>query len=77
MYFFLLTDGRGWHNCVSDLRKIVEYHHENLIDMVYTRVRRPEFAAVLKHTTENEESSLRGRRHLEPNQKSEGILAEP
>ncbi|MFP3940915.1 MAG: hypothetical protein ACLF0P_11460 [Thermoanaerobaculia bacterium] len=54
MYFFLVTDGRGWHNRVSDLRKVVEYHHENLIDMVYTRVRLPDLAAAVKHITENE-----------------------
>jgi hypothetical protein len=39
MYFFLVTDGRGWRNRISDLRKIVEYHHEGLIDMIYTRAR--------------------------------------
>jgi hypothetical protein len=54
MYFFLVTDGRGWHNRVGDLRKIVEYHHENLIDMVYTRARLPDLAAAVKHITENE-----------------------
>jgi len=37
MYFFLVTDGRGWQNRASDLRKLVEYQHEGLIDMIYPR----------------------------------------
>jgi len=54
MYFFLVTDGRGWHNRVSDLRKIVEYHHENLIDMIYTRSRLADLAAAVKHIYDSE-----------------------
>ncbi|MDW7759838.1 MAG: DpnII family type II restriction endonuclease [Acidobacteriota bacterium] len=54
MYFFLVTDGRGWHNRVSDLRKIVEFHDENLIDMIYTRVRLSDLAVVIRHIWENE-----------------------
>lgn len=54
MYFFLVTDGRGWHHRISDLRRIVEYHHENLIDMVYTRVRLADLAATVKHIHETE-----------------------
>lgn len=54
MYFFLVTDGRGWHNRVSDLRKIVEYHHDNLIDMVYTRSRLADLAAHVRQIYENE-----------------------
>lgn len=37
MYFFLVTDGRGWQNRESDLRKLVQYQHEGLIDMIYPR----------------------------------------
>jgi hypothetical protein len=54
MYFFLVTDGRGWHHRISDLRKIVEYHQENLIDMIYTRARLADLAAAVKHISENE-----------------------
>lgn len=54
MYFFLVTDGRGWHNRVSDLRKIVEYQQEGLIDMMYTRQRLAELAAAVKHIVESE-----------------------
>jgi hypothetical protein len=54
MYFFLVTDGRGWHHRLSDLRKIVEAHQENLIDMIYTRARLADLAAAVKHIWENE-----------------------
>jgi hypothetical protein len=54
MYFFLVTDGRGWHNRVSDLRKIVEDHQKGLIDMIYTRHRLGDLAAAVKHIYENE-----------------------
>jgi hypothetical protein len=54
MYFFLVTDGRGWHNRVSDLRKIVEHHHSGDVDMVYTMARLADLASAVKqiHTTE-------------------------
>lgn len=54
MYFFLVTDGRGWHNRASDLKKIVEYHQEGLIDMIYTRQRLDKLAEAVKHIYENE-----------------------
>lgn len=54
MYFLLVTDGRGWHHRISDLRRIVEYHHEKLIDMIYTRARLADLAAVVRHIHENE-----------------------
>lgn len=38
-YFFVVTDGRGWLNRESDLKKIIEFHQEGLIEMVYTRAR--------------------------------------
>jgi hypothetical protein len=53
-YFFLVTDGRGWYNRQSDLRKLVEYHHEGLIDMIYTRARLDRLASDIKHIYENE-----------------------
>lgn len=54
MYFFLVTDGRGWLNRVSDLRKIVDYHQEGLVDMIYTRARLSDLAANVKHIYEHE-----------------------
>lgn len=54
MYFFLVTDGRGWHNRVSDLRKIVEYHQNGDVDMVYTRARLDDMAAAVKQIYESE-----------------------
>lgn len=54
MYFFLVTDGRGWHHRISDLRRIVEYHRDGLIDMIYTRSRLADLAAVVKHIYDNE-----------------------
>jgi hypothetical protein len=36
------------------MRKIVEAHQENLIDMVYTRARLADLAAAVKHIWENE-----------------------
>jgi len=53
-YFFLVTDGRGWHNRQSDLRKIVEYHDEGLVDMVYTRARLHQLSRDVRHICENE-----------------------
>lgn len=54
MYFFLVTDGRGWHNRVSDLRKVVEYHNSGDVDMVYTMARLADLASAVKqiHKTE-------------------------
>lgn len=54
MYFFLVTDGRGWHNRVSDLRKIVEHHQHGDIDMIYTRARLGDLAEDVRQIIENE-----------------------
>jgi hypothetical protein len=54
MYFFLVTDGRGWFNRQSDLRHIVAYHREGLIDMIYTQQRLGEMAETVRHIFENE-----------------------
>ena len=48
MYFFLVTDGRGWQNRVSDLKKLIGYQHEGLIDMIYTRRGVDELAKAVK-----------------------------
>lgn len=54
MYFFLVTDGRGWHHRVSDLRHLVEYHHEGLIDMIYTQRRLDDMAEAVRQIYDNE-----------------------
>lgn len=54
MYFFVVTDGRGWHNRESDLKRLISFHHDGLIDMIYTRARLPELARDVKQIFENE-----------------------
>ena len=44
-YFFIVTDGRGWYRRKSDLKKIVEFHQDGEIDMIYTLRRLPELVA--------------------------------
>lgn len=53
-YFFIVTDGRGWHRRKSDLKKIVEFHQEGVIDMIYTLKRLPLLVADVSriYTTE-------------------------
>ncbi len=53
-YFFIVTDGRGWHRRKSDLKKIVEFHQDGEIDMIYTLKRLPELVADISriYTTE-------------------------
>lgn len=54
MYFFVVTDGRGWHNRQSDLKKLVDFHDEGLLDMIYTRARLHDLADHVKQIYENE-----------------------
>ena len=54
MYFFVVTDGRGWHNRESDLKRLIGFHHDGLIDMIYTRARLGELGRDVKHIFENE-----------------------
>jgi len=54
MYFFVVTDGRGWHNRQSDLKKLVEFHTEGSLDMIYTRARLHDLADHVKQIYENE-----------------------
>ena len=53
-YFFIVTDGRGWHRRKSDLKKIVQFHQDGEIDMIYTLRRLPELVADISriYTTE-------------------------
>lgn len=53
-YFFLVTDGRGWHNRASDLEKLVKFHTDGEIDMIFTRVRLPDLNLAVKQIVENE-----------------------
>lgn len=53
-YFFVVTDGRGWHNRQSDLKQLVRHHEEGLVDMVYTRARLHELGEHVKWIFENE-----------------------
>lgn len=43
-YVFVVTDGRGWHNRKSDLKHLVDLHHDGTIEMIYTRKRLTQFA---------------------------------
>jgi hypothetical protein len=54
MYFFVVTDGRGWHNRESDLKRLISFHHDGLIDMIYTRARLAELGRDVKHICDNE-----------------------
>jgi DpnII restriction endonuclease len=54
MYFFVVTDGRGWHNRESDLKRLVSFHHDGLIDMIYTRARLGELGRDVKQICDNE-----------------------
>lgn len=54
MYFFVVTDGRGWHNRQSDLKRLIEFHEDGDVDMIYTRARLHELADHVKHIYENE-----------------------
>ncbi|HYC93691.1 MAG TPA: DpnII family type II restriction endonuclease [Thermoanaerobaculia bacterium] len=38
-YVLVVTDGRGWHNRKSDLKHLVDLHHDGTIEMIYTRKR--------------------------------------
>ena len=39
MYLFVVTDGRGWFNRRSDLKRLVDLHSDGTIEMIYTRAR--------------------------------------
>jgi hypothetical protein len=53
-YFFMVTDGRGWHRRTSDLQKLVEFHQQGNIDMVYTRSRLNEMYEDIRQILLNE-----------------------
>jgi len=53
-YFFVVTDGRGWHNRTSDLEKLVRFHLDGEIDMIFTRARLTDLSLAIKQILENE-----------------------
>jgi hypothetical protein len=54
MYFFVVTDGRGWHNRHSDLQRLIDFQNEGLVDMIYTRSELPRLASDVRQIVENE-----------------------
>ncbi|HYK01959.1 MAG TPA: DpnII family type II restriction endonuclease [Thermoanaerobaculia bacterium] len=38
-YLFVVTDGRGWFNRQSDLKRLLDLHQEGIVEMIYTRAR--------------------------------------
>ena len=38
-YLFVVTDGRGWFNRQSDLKRLVDLHVDGTVEMIYTRAR--------------------------------------
>jgi DpnII restriction endonuclease len=43
-YLFVVTDGRGWFNRQSDLKRLVELHVNGTVEMIYTRARLAQLA---------------------------------
>jgi hypothetical protein len=54
MYFFVVTDGRGWAHRTSDLQHVVDHQHVKDVDMVYTSSRLAQLAQDVKHIWEHE-----------------------
>jgi hypothetical protein len=54
MYFFVVTDGRGWSNRKSDLQHVVEKQHQKYIDMIYTTSRLDQLAKDVRYIWERE-----------------------
>ncbi|HEX7153183.1 MAG TPA: DpnII family type II restriction endonuclease [Thermoanaerobaculia bacterium] len=54
MYLFVVTDGRGWFNRQSDLKRLIELHEEGIVEMIYTRARLSQLAEHVKQIWETE-----------------------
>lgn len=39
-----MTDGRGWFNRQSDLKRLVDLHVDGTVEMIYTRARLTQLA---------------------------------
>jgi hypothetical protein len=57
MYFFLVTDGRGWLHRRSDLQHVINFQHLKDVDMVYASRSLPQLAQDVAHIWANERSS--------------------
>jgi len=53
-YVLVMTDGRGWFNRQSDLKRLVDLHHDGTIEMIYTRARLSQLAADITQIWETE-----------------------
>lgn len=53
-YFFVVTDGLGWHNRVSDLRRLVDFHQRGWVTMIYTRATLAQLQDAVKYIYEYE-----------------------
>ncbi len=49
MYFFVVTDGLGWLNRISDLRALVDFQNEGTIDMIFTVRRLKQLGKAIQH----------------------------
>lgn len=56
MYFFIVTDGRGWLNRKSDLQHVVDRQHQQYVDMIFTSTRLDELAKAVTHIWQHERS---------------------
>ena len=48
MYLFVVTDGRGWFNRQSDLKRLIGLHEKGIVEMIYTRARLSQLAEHVK-----------------------------
>lgn len=53
-YFFIVTDGTGWFNRTSDLKKIVEHHKKAKVDMIYTMATFNELEETIRYIVQHE-----------------------
>jgi hypothetical protein len=54
MYLFVVTDGRGWFNRQSDLKRLIELHESGIVEMIYTRARLSQLAEHVRQIWETE-----------------------
>ena len=58
-YLFVVTDGRGWFNRQSDLKRLVELHVNGTVEMIYTRARLGQLAEDVRQIWETERRGQR------------------
>ncbi|HEX9983911.1 MAG TPA: DpnII family type II restriction endonuclease [Thermoanaerobaculia bacterium] len=54
MYLFVVTDGRGWFNRQSDLKRLIELHEGGIVEMIYARARLSQLGEHVKQIWETE-----------------------